>query len=148
MLIPNPSGNYHFLPGIEAYSSGVVADAGYEIVHGTLDRLRPYREGFARIEEHLRAAGRDLHALCAVELRSPAPFSRAGFVAFNAGYRELLQQLGLLGGEHNPIARTNVAPAWLPPSEPALFGFSYTVPAGPSPRKSFVVAGAGELRRG
>ena len=48
MLLPNPAGNYHFLTGIEPYSSGVIADPGFEIVHVTLARPCPYREGFDR----------------------------------------------------------------------------------------------------
>ena len=30
-----PDGSYRFLPGIAAYSSGVVATRGWEIVHAT-----------------------------------------------------------------------------------------------------------------
>jgi hypothetical protein len=47
----------------------------------------------------------------------------------------------------NPIARTNVAPELGPPSEPSLFGFSYTVVSAKA-KPSFVVAGAGELPEG
>lgn len=148
MLIPNPAGNYRFLPGIEPYSSGVVADEGYEIRHVTLLRALPYREGFARIEAHLREAGRTRPALCAIELRSPEPFTRAGFVAFNTGYRALLGDWNLLIDGQNPIARTNVAPRWQPPAEPSLFAFSYTAPVDRDIGTTFVVAGAGELRGG
>jgi hypothetical protein len=148
VLLPNPRGNYQFLPGIEPYSSGVVADAGYEIRHVTLLQSIPYREGFARIEAHLREAGRSRQALCAVELRSPAPFTRAGFAEFNVGYRALLAEWGLLIEDQNPIARTNVAPKWNAPSVPSLFAFSYTAPTGKASGTTFVVAGAGELRGG
>jgi hypothetical protein len=47
----------------------------------------------------------------------------------------------------NPVARTNIAPAVNPPREPSLYGFSYTVPP-KATRKTFVVAGAGELPEG
>jgi hypothetical protein len=148
MLLPNLRGNYRFLPGIEPYSSGVVADPGCEIIHVTLVRPFPYQDGFERIAGHLDRARRPRQALCAIELRSPAPYTRAGFVAFNAGYRALLEAWDLLVEGQNPVARTNVAPQWNPPAEPALFGFSYTAPAGPGSRRTFVVAGAGELRGG
>jgi hypothetical protein len=148
MLRPNPRGNYHYLPGSEPYSSGVIADPGYEVVHVTLLRPLPYREGFRRIEEQLRRAGRERQALCAVELRSPKPFTRAGFAEFNEGYRELLTEWNLLLDGENPLARTNVAPIREAPPEPSLYGFSYTAPAEAGLRRTFVVAGAGELRGG
>jgi hypothetical protein len=148
MLIAHPKGDYRFLPGSEPYSSGVIAQPGFEIVHAALLRPPPWREGFLRIERHLRAAGRGREALCAVELRSPAPFTREGFLQFNQGYRAMLEEWGLLVDGRNPVARTNVAPQGNPPSEPALFAFSYTVQAGPDPRPTFIVAGGGELRGG
>ena len=43
-------GGYRFLPGIPAFSSGVVAQPGWEIVHATLIQPVPWREGFARID--------------------------------------------------------------------------------------------------
>jgi hypothetical protein len=148
MLLPNLRGNYSFLPGIEPFSSGVIASRGYEIIHVTLDRLPPYREGFEIIDAHLRAEKRPRTALCGIELRSPVPFTRAGFTEFNAGYQALLEDWNLKVGGHNPIARTNVAPQRHPPEEPVLFAFSYTAPAGHDMRRTFVVAGAGEFRAG
>jgi hypothetical protein len=148
MLISNPRGNFRFLPGIEPYSSGVVADPGFEIVHVTLLRPLPYREGFDQIAAVLQTAGRPRQGLCAVELRSPTAFSRAGFVEFNRGYRELLDAWDIPVDGQNPVARTNVAPAWAAPDEPSLFGFSYTLPAAEGTPPTFVVAGAGELRGG
>jgi hypothetical protein len=148
MLIPNRKGNYHFLPGIEPYSSGVIADAGYEMRRAALLQPVSYRQGFARIEAQLREAGQSRQALCAVELRSPAPFTRAGFAEFNRGYRALLEEWELLVDGQNPIARTNVAPHWGAPEEPSLYAFSYTVPVDRPLGRTFVVAGAGELRGG
>jgi hypothetical protein len=149
-LIEHPSGNYQFLPGIAPYSCGVVASEGYEIVHVTLRRPVPYRAGFDRIESRLRAAGRPLTALCAVELRSPRPFTFEGFSAFNSEYAEILKAWNVFVDGVNPVARTNVAPAIQFPEEPVLHGYSYTRPRteglGGSP--SFIVAGAGELPEG
>lgn len=147
MLLAQPRGEFHFLAGIEPYSRGAVADAGFEVVHAVLRRPLPWREGFARVDRHLAEAGRQRQALCGVELRSPAPFTRAGFAEFNRGYCALLEEWDLLVEGRNPVARTNVAPAIAPPAEPALFGFSYTRPTSGTER-TFVVAGAGELRGG
>jgi hypothetical protein len=145
MLRDGPNGTYRYLPGIPAFSSGVVAATGWEIVHATLRAPLAWREGFAQIEHHLRAQGRPRTALCGIELRSPAPFTFEGFDTFNQGYRALLAEWGILIGDDNPIPRTNVAPAVAAPSEPSLYGFAYTVP-GATPLPTFVVAGAGEMR--
>jgi hypothetical protein len=147
MLRSCPDGGYRYLPGIGAYSCGVVALPEHRVVHATLRAPVPYREGFARVERHLADLGRPRAALCAVELRLPAPLSFDGFARFNEGYRALLADWKLLIGGDNPIARTNVAPVVRPPAEPALYGFAYTVP-GTTSRPTFVVAGSGELRDG
>jgi hypothetical protein len=147
-LVPCPAGQYRFLPGIEPYSSGVVAMPGWEIVHAVLQTPVPYREGFRLVEAHLGALGRPRTALCAIELRIPAPLPFEGFAEFNRGYRAILTDWRLLVDGQNPIARTNVAPVVAPPREPALYGFSYTVPADPAASPTFVVAGSGELRPG
>ena len=145
MLRDCPNGSYRFLPGITAFSSGVVATPGWEIVHATLVSPVPWREGFARIDRHLREQGRPRTALCGIELRSPAQFTFEGFAAFNDGYRSLLADWGILVDGDNPIPRTNVAPIAAAPAEPSLYAFDYTVP-GTTPTPTFVVAGAGEMR--
>ena len=139
------AGNYRFLPGIAPFSSGVAAAGGFQVVHATLRAPIPWRDGFALIDRHLRAEGRPRAALCAIELRSPAPFTFDGFDAFNAGYQALLKEWNLLVAGANPIARTNVAPVAGAPPEPSLYGFGYTVP-GATQRPTFIVAGAGEMR--
>ena len=83
-LTDHPIGNYRFLPGIAPYSCGVVSSPGFEIVHVTLQRPVPFRVGFEKIAEYLAAEGRPKAALCAIELRSPRPFSFQGFAEFNA----------------------------------------------------------------
>ncbi|MBX3051856.1 MAG: hypothetical protein KF753_10305 [Caldilineaceae bacterium] len=150
-LLANPAGNYSFLRGIAPYSAGVVAAPGYEIVRAILAQPLPWREGFQRIEQHLGQWNRPLAALCAMELRSPAPFSFAGFADFNGAYQARLAEVGLLLDGVNPLARTHVAPAVNPPDEPSLYAFSYTVPSpmppnSPHPFPTFIVAGAGDLR--
>jgi hypothetical protein len=145
MLRDCPNGSYRFLPGITAFSSGVIATAGWEIVHATLGAPVPWREGFARIDRHLGECGRPRTALCGIELRSPAQFTFEGFAAFNEGYRGLLAEWGILVDGDNPIPRTNVAPIAAGPTEPSLYAFSYTE-RGATPAPTFVVAGAGEMR--
>jgi hypothetical protein len=145
-LFDNPNGNYRFLSGIDPYSAGVIAMPGYEIVHATLQRPLPYAAGFELIDGYLSGLGRPRAALCAVELRLPQPLSFEGFAEFNRGYQAVLSDWDLLVDGRNPVARTNVAPTVAAPPEPALYAFSYTVPAAePAASITFVVAGAGEL---
>jgi hypothetical protein len=82
-----------------------------------------------------------------MELRSPRPFTFQGFTDFNAGYIQVLKEWAIIADGVNPIARTNVAPAAGEPQVPSLYGFSYTVHSNAN-RKTFVVAGAGELPEG
>lgn len=147
-LVPHPSGDYLFLPGIDPYSCGVVAAAGHEIVHVTFDMPVPYRTGFERIAGFLKEQGRPLTALCGIELRSPQPFTFAGFAEFNSAYARILQDWGVLVDGINPVARTNVAPELSPPREHVLFAFSFTRPIETTVRQTFVVAGGGELPEG
>jgi hypothetical protein len=82
-----------------------------------------------------------------MELRSPRPFTFQGFNDFNAGYVQVLTEWSIIVDGVNPIARTNIAPETVAPETPSLYGFSYTVHSNAS-RKTFVVAGAGELPEG
>lgn len=145
MLRDHPTGDYRYMPGISAFSCGTVARPGHEIVHVTLGAPVPWRAGFERIERHLGEVKRPRTALCGIELRSPAPFTFAGFAGFNEGYRKRLAEWDILVGDDNPIPRTNVAPVAAAPGEPSLYAFAYTQP-GVTPEPTFIVAGAGELR--
>lgn len=147
-LTAHPTGNYQFLPGIAPYSCGVVSSAGYEIVHVTFQKPLPYRQGFDKIAQFLAAQGRPKTSLCAIELRSPKPFTFPGFAAFNAEYATILKDWGVFVDGVNPIARTNVAPVIHAPSEPALYGFSFSKATAANQPSTFVVAGAGELPEG
>lgn len=147
MLLPNSRGGYSFLKGISPYSAGVVAADGFALTHVRLARPIPWRAGFERVDAILHGAGRPRAALCAMALRSPKPFTFAGFNEFNARYVEVLKAWDLLVDGVNPVARTNVAPEVDAPAEPSLYSFAYTVPAARAP-VSFVVAGAGELPEG
>lgn len=147
-LVDHPAGDYRFLPGISPYSCGVVAKPGFEIVQVTLAQPLAYLEGFKRITHFLSLHGRERAALCAVSLRSPKPYTFAGFAEFNALYAAVLKHWGLFVDGVNPVARTNVAPVVAAPIEPVLYGFSFTRPCGAELPVTFVVAGAGELPEG
>ena len=142
-------GGYAFVPAVMQYSSGVRALPGFRIERVRFARLLKLRDGFARIAAVLQAAGRPLTAFCACELRSPAPFTEAGFRAFNQDYTGVLQEWGLLEGGANPVARSNVCPEIDPPAEPSFYAFCYAVPDGaPDAASSYVVAGSGEVPEG
>lgn len=140
----NPKGGYRFLPGIEPYSSGVIAESGHEIIHVTLSRPLPWHKGLIAARGYLEWIGHQRHALCGVELRCPEPHTMDGFIDFNREYRGLLEEWDMLVDGENPVARTNVAPVQSPPNETVLHGFSYAVPS-QTYDTTFVIAGGGEL---
>ncbi len=146
-VIAFPQGGYRFVKGVFQYSAGVAAQPGYRIERARFIAALPLAEGFARIAGYLQALGRPLTALCACELRSPAPFDDAGFRSFNLSYAEVLRAWGLLALGDNPVARSNVCPEIDPPGTPSFHAFSYTVPAVDAP-PSFVIAGSGESLEG
>jgi hypothetical protein len=162
--IHNSAGaDYAFLEGGLAFSSGVIALPGFEIVRARFARVLPVAEGFEAIAAHLRERHRPLTALCAAELRSPKPFTPGGFGDFNASWVAVLKRWGLYRQELNPVARSNVCPVHEAPQQPGFHAFSYTMPTGaahagflttsdhavdaPGPR-SFVIAGFAEWAEG
>jgi len=140
-------GGYRFIPAVFQYSGGVAAEPGFEIVRVRFQEPVALADGFARIEQVIRAAGRPLTSFCACELRSGAPFTEDGFRAFNEIYAGTLEKWGLFDGRTNPVARSNVCPQIDPPSVPSFHAFCYTV-ATTGPLPTFVVAGSGEAVEG
>ncbi len=140
-------GGYSFIKGVFSYSAGVAALPGFRIERVRFATPMPLAEGFERVEAIIKSAGRPLTALCSCELRSPAPFTAAGFRRFNEVYVAILEKWGLIEGGDNPVARSNVCPAIDPPHEPGCYAFSFTTEAKDAPR-SFVVAGSGEVPEG
>ena len=60
------------------------------------------------------------------------------------GYVEVLAHWGLVRDGLNPVARSNVCPAFDAPAEPSFHAFSFTVPdAQGDTGRDFVVAGSG-----
>lgn len=143
-----PAGGYRAIKGVFQYSAGVAAEDGFEIVRARFQRPPPLGEAFAAIEAYLAEQGRPMTAFCACELRSPAPFTEEGFVAFNREYVGRLESWGLILDGVNPVARTNVCPALSPPRQVSLHAFSYTMPRTSSAAGGFVVAGSGEAPEG
>ncbi|HEV7602905.1 MAG TPA: hypothetical protein VGO49_21945 [Bradyrhizobium sp.] len=147
MIRDFPAGNYRFIPAVFQYSSGAMADSGFEIERVRFDQLLPLAEGFAQAAKYIRAAGRPLTSFCACELRSPAAFTEDGFRTFNQHYVKTLAEWGIFDGTVNPVARSNVCPEIDPPSEPSFYAFSFTRSSADA-APSFVVAGGAELRGG
>jgi hypothetical protein len=138
---------YRFMPGVSQYSCGIGSLPGFTIERVRFSQVVPLRQGFERIAQHIKAAGRPLTAFGACELRSPAPFTEQGFKDFNEIYIKTLVEWGIMKDRVNPVARSNVCPKLDPPSEPGFHAFSFTVPAPDAP-PSFVVAGSGESVEG
>ena len=141
-------GGYRYIKAVFQYSSGVAAEPGFVIERVRLGRPLPLKEGFAAVENYFSAIKRPMTAFCACELRSPVPFTEAGFTEFNREYVKTLERWGIYRNQQNPVARTNVCPVREPPKESLLYAFSYTVPAGAITRRSFIIAGGGELKDG
>ncbi|HVN29468.1 MAG TPA: hypothetical protein VMT64_13315 [Candidatus Binataceae bacterium] len=145
MLIDNPKGGFSFVKGIGPFSSGAIANDGFEIVHALAVPLIKLDDGYGVIERYMREADRPMNAVCGMELRIPKPLTVAGFEEFNRGYLKRLAAWDVHLDGNNPIARTNVAIEISPVAEPALFGFYYTMPSS-THTKTFVLAGAGEVK--
>jgi hypothetical protein len=146
MLLDNAKGNYKFVRGYGApFSSGALANPGFEIVHASFKPLARLADGYGLVERHLRDAGRPINAVCGIELRIPVALTPAGFDEFNRPYIERLTAWGMMVDGLNPVARTNVAPASSPIAEPSMYGFYYTAPAVGAARPTFVLAGVPEV---
>jgi hypothetical protein len=142
-----PAGGYRYIPGVFQYSAGVAALNGFRIERVELLRPIPLAAGFSLIERFVTERGRPLAAFCACELRSPAPFTDAGFIAFNRHYVGTLERWGIMRDDKNPVARSNVCPELRKPAEPSLHAFCFTQKeAGAS--GSVDIAGSGEAEDG
>jgi hypothetical protein len=142
-----PEGGFCYIPGVFQYSAGVRALDGYRIERVEFLRPVPLQEGFAFIERFFGEQGLPLARFCACELRSPAPFTEGGFIAFNRHYVGVLERWGVMRNENNPVARSNVCPELHKPPVPSFHAFCFTRKlAGAS--GSFVISGSGEAQEG
>jgi hypothetical protein len=146
-MIDTLGGGYRYIPGVFQYSAGVGALDGFEIERVTFQTPVPLADGFTFIERYLHGQGVPLLAFCACELRSPAPFTDAGFIAFNRHYCGTLERWGIMTGENNPVARSNVCPEIDKPAAPSFHAFCFARPS-PGASGSFVIAGSGEAEEG
>ena len=145
------AGNYRFIPAVFQYSSGACALPGFQIERVRFDHLMPLAEGFAQAANYIQGVGQKLTSFCACELRSPAAFTEAGFLAFNQHYVKTLAEWGVFDGTTNPVARSNVCPEIDPPAEPSFYAFSFVRPIDGQRRGAtadFVIAGGAEARGG
>jgi hypothetical protein len=142
-----PAGGYRYIPGVFQYSAGVRALDGYRIERVAFQRPVPLAAGFSFIERFLTEQGVPLTAFCACELRSPAPFTDADFIAFNRHYCGTLERWGIMRDDRNPVARSNVCPEQHKPDEPGFHAFCFARPdAGTT--ATFVISGSGEAEDG
>lgn len=139
------TGTYRYLPAIPAYSAGVAAEPGYEIVGLRFAEPSPIHVAFARLDGELESRGLNASAIVGFELRSPAPVGFGSFNDFNEEYRKLLIERDLLDGEHNPVARTNISPVNAAPAEPVILAAYLVRSAQRGAQGDFVVAGCGEV---
>lgn len=148
------AGGYRYIKAVFQYSGGVAAQPGFEIERTRFLKPLPLAEAFAAVQAHLESIGRPTTAFAACELRSPGQFTDQGFIDFNRAYVGTLKRWGVYQGEAgdsgavNPVARTNVCPMYGEPAAPVMHAFSYTVPAKPGARASFVLSGGGDVRSG
>ncbi len=142
-----PAGGFRYIPRVFQYSAGVRALDGHRIERVEFMRPVALTEGFAFIERFFADQRLKLAGFCACELRSPAPFTEDGFIAFNRDYVGTLERWGVMQGVKNPVARSNVCAELHKPSEPGFHAFCFTRKlAGAS--GSFVIAGSGEAEEG
>ena len=141
------AGGYRYIPFAFQYSGGVAALDGFRIERVTFSEPLPLDAGFAWIERFLGEQGLPLAAFCACELRSPEQFTDTGFIEFNRRYAGTLQRWGVMTGDDNPVARSNVIPPIHKPAEPSFYAFCFARPAAGA-SGSFVIAGSGEAGDG
>jgi hypothetical protein len=142
-----PAGGYRYIPGVFQYSAGVGALDGFQVERVTFQNPVQLGDGFAFIERYLTDQCVPLVAFCACELRSPAPFTDAGFISFNRHYCGTLERWGVMKDDKNPVARSNVCPEVDKPAEPSFHAFCFAREV-PGASGSFVIAGSGEAEEG
>lgn len=136
-------GGFRFLPLDGAFSAGVAAEPGYEIVRVLAPTYTELGEGFQLVESFLQGSRRPMAALCGMELRIPRPLSRPEWEEFNNAYVAQHERWGLRVNGRMPAVRTTVAPEFDPPKQPSLHAFCFTVEADRR-GNTFVISGTPE----
>jgi hypothetical protein len=147
-VIEFKEGGFAYLRGRALpFSNGVIALNGHVFTRVRLRNIHPLAEGLEITAEWIKSQNRPLASLAACELRSPAPMSRSNFVAFNDHYISLLRSNGFAANGAFPIARSNMALQFKPPSSNTLFAFTYAtpfVPAVETSSRDFLISGKPE----
>ena len=143
------SGGYRFIPAVFQYSGGVAAEPGYRIERVTFRDAGAARGRVSRASRaSSRPRGRPLTAFCACELRSPEPFTEAGFRPSTSSTSARWPKWGIYRRPHQPGG-----PQQRLPRDRAAGRALASMPSpSPSPARdaapSFFVAGSGEAREG
>src|SRR5215470_17859710 len=108
MVSQFPEGGYRSLvaPG-RAFSLGVAAEPGFDLVHAVFRSPVPLWRGLEAAARHVEGGGRPVTAIAGFELRLPQPLGREQFDEFNAPYRARLTAMGLTSANELVAARTN-----------------------------------------
>jgi hypothetical protein len=137
--------SYRYIPGNSAYSAGVAAERGYDIVGLRFAEALSVPDAFLALDRELETRSLESTAVVGFELRSPAPVAPAAFASFNAVYQQLLAERGMLRDGVNPVARTNVAPVRNPPDDVVVSGAFVVRPCATAGGADFVIAGSAEV---
>jgi len=140
-LIEHVTGGYSFLPGIPAFSEGIIAFDGFAVRHLRLTKPVPMEDGYALVERTLAAANRPMSSLCGMELRISEQMEVEAFRTLNRDYIETIRdRWGLFQDGINPIPRCNLALTVDPVTTPSLTAFSLTFEK-KGAQRNFVTAG-------
>ena len=102
------------------------------------DRARPLRRRRCRSRKASRASKTFLHTRGTAARRASAPANcgrlhhsrKTAFAPLTKSMPARLRRWGVMTGNDNPVARSNVCPALMPPPEPSFHAFCFTVPVG------------------
>ena len=146
-LVANDRGGYLFVPGMPFFSFGAVAASGFDIVRATFRHPPLFPQGVDAVEQHLRAEGRSIQALCGFELRNGRQATVREFMTFNDSYISRLRRAGVLVNEQMPVVRSNLVLTGTDASH-RIHAFSYTVPTSSAASRlpAFVMAGIPDVR--
>lgn len=148
VLTQHRSGAFSFLPGGTSFSQGLVVAPGFRLAEWEFTEPVPLPAAFERLAVEFAARGLEWTALAGVDLRSPEPFSAAGFAAFNEAYEQLVDRYyPIADGDWPPYARTNVAPLGTVVAEPSVRAVQ-VVEAKGGAKGDFLLSGVAENRGG
>lgn len=129
------------------FSGGVASLTGHTLVRVRLHQPLPLNKGLDFVARYLDSAGRQPSALAGLELRAPSVMSRPTFLAFNQRYVAALRTRKFVTGPNVPVARSNMAPLYDPPTTDVVSAFTYAAPSNandPSSGENFLLSGRPE----